>query len=193
VKIWVLDREECIASWSYHNGEPAGKKKPVMPTCLTRVGEGKVAIGYQNSVVKVFDVETGKEVLRVESDSTYGPPPFRCSILRACLTRGPQTGRPRLRSTPLSGIRQSRGFSPLTKIATFGSLTSTPVRFPCLWWAGTELTRGRRQDNASNHTSRISTPSPLSPSLPLAQPSLPSLTTRHSDSGTFLRSDAARK
>jgi striatin 1/3/4 len=32
----------------------------------------KVAVAYQNAIVKVFDIESGKEVLRLESDMTYG-------------------------------------------------------------------------------------------------------------------------
>ena len=32
----------------------------------------KLAVAYQNAVVKIFDVETGKELLRLPSDTTYG-------------------------------------------------------------------------------------------------------------------------
>ncbi len=32
----------------------------------------KVAVAYQNAVVKIFEIETGKEVSRLQSDSTYG-------------------------------------------------------------------------------------------------------------------------
>lgn len=32
----------------------------------------KVAVAYQNAVVKIFDIETGKEVIRLQSDTTYG-------------------------------------------------------------------------------------------------------------------------
>lgn len=32
----------------------------------------KVAVAYQNAIVKIFDIETGKEVSRLESDMSYG-------------------------------------------------------------------------------------------------------------------------
>ena len=32
----------------------------------------KVAVAYQNAVVKIFDIETGKEVSRLATDATYG-------------------------------------------------------------------------------------------------------------------------
>ena len=32
----------------------------------------KVAVAYQNAVVKIFDIETGKEQIRLQSDTTYG-------------------------------------------------------------------------------------------------------------------------
>lgn len=32
----------------------------------------KVAVAYQNAVVKIFDIETGKEVSRLQSDVSYG-------------------------------------------------------------------------------------------------------------------------
>lgn len=34
----------------------------------------KVAVAYQNAVVKIFEVETGKELLRLPSDASYGVP-----------------------------------------------------------------------------------------------------------------------
>lgn len=32
----------------------------------------KVAVAYQNAVVKIFDIETGKELSRLQSDISYG-------------------------------------------------------------------------------------------------------------------------
>lgn len=32
----------------------------------------KVAVAYQNAVVKIFDIDTGKELSRLQSDTTYG-------------------------------------------------------------------------------------------------------------------------
>jgi len=34
----------------------------------------KIAVAYQNAVVKIFDIETGKEVSRLPSDTSYGKP-----------------------------------------------------------------------------------------------------------------------
>lgn len=32
----------------------------------------KVAVAYQNAVVKIFDIESGKELSRLQSDMSYG-------------------------------------------------------------------------------------------------------------------------
>lgn len=32
----------------------------------------KIAVAYQNAVVKIFDIESGKEVSRLQSDMSYG-------------------------------------------------------------------------------------------------------------------------
>lgn len=32
----------------------------------------KVAVGYQNAVIKVFDIETGKEVMKLQAEDTSG-------------------------------------------------------------------------------------------------------------------------
>ncbi len=40
----------------------------------------KVAVAYQNAVVKVFLIETGKELLRLESDMSYGSFTFPFSL-----------------------------------------------------------------------------------------------------------------
>lgn len=32
----------------------------------------KVAVAYQNAIVKIFDIESGKELMSLQSDSTYG-------------------------------------------------------------------------------------------------------------------------
>ena len=38
----------------------------------------RVAIAYQNAVVKIFDIESGKELSRLDSDISYGQ--FLCCI-----------------------------------------------------------------------------------------------------------------
>lgn len=75
VRIWDLERGECVKSWDYlgvEGGEGSKKKRPA-PTALAAMEEGsKLAVAYQDSVVKVFEVATGKEVLKLQSDETYG-------------------------------------------------------------------------------------------------------------------------
>jgi striatin 1/3/4 len=36
----------------------------------------KVAVAYQNAVIKIFDIESGKEVSRLQSDMSYGLSPI---------------------------------------------------------------------------------------------------------------------
>ena len=44
------------------------------PTSLDWVHTGlnRIVVAYQNSIVKVFDMETGKEVVRCKSGETFG-------------------------------------------------------------------------------------------------------------------------
>lgn len=42
----------------------------------------KVAVAYQNTVVKIFDIETGKEVLKLQTDFTSGSFYFICRLHR---------------------------------------------------------------------------------------------------------------
>jgi striatin 1/3/4 len=79
IKIWDLKRTEdnpLMRSWGYDgvsegNGRAVKKKKKVVPTALIGVGD-KVVVAYADAVVKVFGVESGKEVLRMKSAETYG-------------------------------------------------------------------------------------------------------------------------
>jgi striatin 1/3/4 len=68
-------------SWKYNGlgveegeGEPNGVKSLPTPTCVTVCYSDlkKLVVGYSNAVVKLFDVETGKEVLKLKSDESYG-------------------------------------------------------------------------------------------------------------------------
>lgn len=80
VKLWdtakaTTGEEPLVRSWDY--GEvAAGKRKKAAPspapTSLAAVGTDRVAVAYQDSVVKIFDVDSGKEVLRLKSDHTFG-------------------------------------------------------------------------------------------------------------------------
>ena len=53
----------------------------------------KVAVAYQNAVVKIFDIETGKEVSRLATDTTYGVFIFRSTRGSIEAKRLTQTGR----------------------------------------------------------------------------------------------------
>lgn len=46
---------------------PGATSVEVLKTDLKRV-----AVAYQNAVVKIFEIETGKEMIRLPSDTTYG-------------------------------------------------------------------------------------------------------------------------
>lgn len=76
VKIWSTERPDAQLklSWDYGGteGESGGKRRKVVPTALAAVGGGRLAVAYDDSVVKVFEVGTGKELLRLQSDETYG-------------------------------------------------------------------------------------------------------------------------
>ena len=45
-----------------------------IPTCLDWCPNDplRIAVGYQNSIVKIFDIETGKETMRLGADETFG-------------------------------------------------------------------------------------------------------------------------
>lgn len=72
--MWNTERLEAqlILSWEYGGTEESGKRRKVVPTALAPVGEDRIAVAYADSVVKVFEVRTGKEVLKLKSDETYG-------------------------------------------------------------------------------------------------------------------------
>lgn len=75
---------KLLLSWSYNGTDgPAaseinGKPEAHGATSLAaiRTDLRKVAVAYRNAVVKIFDLETGKETARLPSDVSYGG----CSI-----------------------------------------------------------------------------------------------------------------
>lgn len=78
VKIWNTDRLDTPLrlSWRYNGTEAEeeeGKSLPI-PTCVSVCWSDmrKLVVAYDNSVVKLFDIETGKEVLKLKSDETSG-------------------------------------------------------------------------------------------------------------------------
>lgn len=82
VKIWTTDEKPSLhLSWDYngadgsHAEESAGGgsgERPV-PTsvCVVHSDLRTVAVSYSNSIVKLFELESGREVLKLKSDSTY--------------------------------------------------------------------------------------------------------------------------
>lgn len=82
VKVWDAEKSSTplLLSWDYDglgtNGSADASKseaKPV-PTSVCAVGSDPslVAVAYANSVVKLFDASSGKEVRQLETDASYG-------------------------------------------------------------------------------------------------------------------------
>lgn len=81
VKIWDTETKgsPLKSSWSYHGSDasPAtastGPKQGPVPTglafCPTDLK--KMVVSYSNSVIKLFDIETGKDILTFKSNETY--------------------------------------------------------------------------------------------------------------------------
>jgi striatin 1/3/4 len=71
---------KLLLSWGYNGtegpaaGEGGGKLEAHGATSLAaiRTDLRKVAVAYRNAVVKIFDLETGKETARLPSDVSYG-------------------------------------------------------------------------------------------------------------------------
>lgn len=78
VKIWNTDRLDSALrlSWRYNGTGVEDEEQKDLPTptsvsvCWSDLR--KIVVAYDNSVVKLFDIETGKEVLKLKSDETYG-------------------------------------------------------------------------------------------------------------------------
>lgn len=62
-----LDNPEDTSSDGRKNVPPGATSVEAMKSDLK-----KVAIAYQNSIVKIFDIESGKELSKLASDATYG-------------------------------------------------------------------------------------------------------------------------
>lgn len=93
VKVWSTERisSPLKLSWDYFGTEPSEKAEkereafkegsglPVptsVDVCHSNLRH--CAVAYTNAIVKIFEIETGKEVLGLKSDETYGE---RISIL----------------------------------------------------------------------------------------------------------------
>jgi striatin 1/3/4 len=76
VKIWNTDElgSPLKLSWGYYGADSEDESKNIVPTsvdvCYSDMR--KLAVAWQDSVVKLFDAETGQETLRFKSDDTYG-------------------------------------------------------------------------------------------------------------------------
>ncbi|ORY66798.1 WD40-repeat-containing domain protein [Leucosporidium creatinivorum] len=86
VRVWDTEKRECVKSWDYEGveaKESSFKRKRIVPTAITLVkssptGKGQqLAVAYFDSIVKLFDAETGEERLKLKSSESYGEsPPF---------------------------------------------------------------------------------------------------------------------
>lgn len=67
----------------------------------------KVAVAYQNAVVKIFDIESGKEISRLSSES-YGMIPHDLQVMTCLIRLYLQTVHPQLKLIELCHIQQCR-------------------------------------------------------------------------------------
>lgn len=86
IKVWDVSgaaegRWSLKLSWGYYGldhemdeEEDTDKEKEPGATAVEAIKSDlkRVAVAFQNAVVKVFDIETGKEVSRLATDATYG-------------------------------------------------------------------------------------------------------------------------
>ncbi|CAG8553471.1 17547_t:CDS:10 [Funneliformis caledonium] len=83
VKIWDTEAEgsPLKCSWSYYgvNSEETvnGEGRPPIPTSVDFVHSDlkKIAVSYQNSIIKLFDIKSGQSILTFKSDDTYNNTP----------------------------------------------------------------------------------------------------------------------
>lgn len=80
VKVWDVGSASGVGSlklsWSYNGLESEEELPADAPGCscleAIKTDIKKIAIGYQNSVVKIFDVDTGKQVLTLQAETNAG-------------------------------------------------------------------------------------------------------------------------
>ncbi|RIB27639.1 WD40-repeat-containing domain protein [Gigaspora rosea] len=82
VKIWNTEAEgsPLKSSWGYYgsNGElPVNGARPPIPTSIDFVHSDlkKMAVSFQNSIIKLYDIETGQSVVTFNSAETYDNTP----------------------------------------------------------------------------------------------------------------------
>lgn len=138
VRVWDTEKRECVKSWDYEGVEAkegSFKRKRIVPTAITLVksspkGKSQLAVAYFDSVVKVFNAETGEEKLKLKSDESYGKPPQPSPLPELQLISfSTQTAPLRPRSTR-SLLTLPNHFSlPHTRTSTSVSSTSRLVRW----------------------------------------------------------------
>jgi striatin 1/3/4 len=81
VKVWSTEGPSGPAlklSWGYGgtdaDGDEGVANEVVAPTSVAVVHSDmrKLAVAYQDAVVKLFDIETGRQLLQLRSDESYG-------------------------------------------------------------------------------------------------------------------------
>ncbi|KAG9122143.1 hypothetical protein FRC07_001604 [Ceratobasidium sp. 392] len=79
IKVWEVSEQggNLRLSWGYNGTEyqaPEGQQEEVVPVVAIEGIKSdlrKVAVAYANCVVKVFDIETGKELAKLSANETY--------------------------------------------------------------------------------------------------------------------------
>lgn len=141
---WGYDGLELVSQGGDAGGEhadaPGASAVEAIKTDLK-----KVAVAYQNAVVKIFDIEAGKELLKLQTDVGQGVC-LSCYRSWSCTHAVSQTVLHQDRSTASSLIRPCHCSSRDTKTSTSGSSILSLVRHACSapYEASHELTSFRR-------------------------------------------------
>ncbi|CAG8650195.1 23757_t:CDS:10 [Dentiscutata erythropus] len=82
VKIWNTETEgsPLKSSWGYYGSDselPVNGVRPPIPTSIDFVHSDlkKIAVSFQNSIIKLYDIETGQSIVTFNSDETYDNTP----------------------------------------------------------------------------------------------------------------------
>ncbi|CAG8548596.1 2578_t:CDS:10, partial [Dentiscutata heterogama] len=82
VKIWNTETEgsPLKSSWGYYGNDselPVNGVRPPIPTSIDFVHSDlkKIAVSFQNSIIKLYDIETGQSIVTFNSDETYDNTP----------------------------------------------------------------------------------------------------------------------
>ncbi|KZT56509.1 WD40 repeat-like protein [Calocera cornea HHB12733] len=76
VKIWDVEgRGELRSTWGYDGADEDTVKKAATSVEAIKTQPNALAVAWDDAIVKIYDVENGKEVLRLKSDATYDGTP----------------------------------------------------------------------------------------------------------------------